>query len=454
MIASFAGVAALFGAGALAASPFKIDSHDDIVATAKTMAHDLMGLYQGNKTGEIPGILPGPPPNGQYYWWNAAVFWSSFIDYWHLTGDSQYNDLVTEGMLWQTGQNENFLPANWTASMGNDDQCIWAIAALDATDAGLPDPKDAPKWSTLATNVFENMVSRYQDEELCGGGLRWQIPLSNLGYDYKDTVSNGCYFNLASRLFKATGNSTYSDAAQKVYDWMVKIGYIDEKTWAIYNGGHTGENCTDINKALFSYPAAHIIQGASFMYNKTSGDAQTKWKSNLDNILDATLKTFFPNGIAFEAACEEKDTCTTDMISFKGVLHRFLAATTATAPYTAGKITPILTSSAKAAVNQCTGGDNGRMCGFHWGDVNGEYYISTTDGLGEQLSTLGAVESLLMVASNNGTGGAGGGSGSGNGNGSGSGSGSGEPGKPSSAGRMGAMGWWVAVAGLAVAFAL
>jgi mannan endo-1,6-alpha-mannosidase len=51
---------------------------------------------------------------------------------------------------------------------------------------------------------------------------------------------------------------------------MLKVGYIDAETSAIYNGGHTEKNCTNINHDLFSYPAAHIVRGASILYNRVS----------------------------------------------------------------------------------------------------------------------------------------------------------------------------------------
>ena len=44
------------------------------------------------------------------------------IDYWHHTNDSTYNDIAEEGILFQTGQNWDFMPANQTDGMGNDDQ--------------------------------------------------------------------------------------------------------------------------------------------------------------------------------------------------------------------------------------------------------------------------------------------------------------------------------------------
>ncbi|KAF5228107.1 hypothetical protein FOXYS1_16018, partial [Fusarium oxysporum] len=54
-----------------AQSPYSIASTADIKKSAKQLAADLITYYHGNDPGGIPGILPGPPPNGDYYWWEG-----------------------------------------------------------------------------------------------------------------------------------------------------------------------------------------------------------------------------------------------------------------------------------------------------------------------------------------------------------------------------------------------
>lgn len=41
---------------------------------------------------------------------------------------------------------------------------------------------------------------------------------------------------------------------------------MDDK-YNIYDGGHVQHNCTDINRAQFSYNNAVYILGAAYMYN-------------------------------------------------------------------------------------------------------------------------------------------------------------------------------------------
>lgn len=217
------------------------------------------------------------------------------MDYWHYTGDSTYNDLITSSMLFHTGPPLNaYMPENYTISMGNDDQGFWGLSAMLAAEIGFPDPPDdQPQWLQLAQAVFNTQVDPGRHDTVCGGGLRWQIPMSNIGYDYKNSISNGMYlhkqihrvfqcrrlsdnepccccagifFNLGARLARYTGNETYAHHARKTWDWMMAIGLMTPDG-DVYDGAHTGVNCTDVFKAQFSYNAAIFLQGAAFMYS-------------------------------------------------------------------------------------------------------------------------------------------------------------------------------------------
>ena len=53
----------------------------------------------------IPGLLTYPP----YYWWEAGAMFGQLIDYWYYTGDSQYNNLVKDGILHQIGDQANLV---------------------------------------------------------------------------------------------------------------------------------------------------------------------------------------------------------------------------------------------------------------------------------------------------------------------------------------------------------
>jgi mannan endo-1,6-alpha-mannosidase len=170
--------------------PRSCQSADNIRESARGLAYDLMLFYEGNKTGQIPGILPGPPTEGKgdYYWWEGGAMMGTYVDYWHLTGDSSYNSVVMEGLLHQVGENENYMPKNHTASLGNDDQGFWGMSAMLAAETKFPNPPaDKPQWLALAQAVWNTQADPSRHDETCNGGLRWQIPFSNAGYNYKNS---------------------------------------------------------------------------------------------------------------------------------------------------------------------------------------------------------------------------------------------------------------------------
>ncbi|KAI1808885.1 glycoside hydrolase family 76 protein [Daldinia bambusicola] len=383
-------IALLLTGDVVSAQTYQIDSDDSIISASKALAQNVMTYYHGNESGQTPGILPGPPPAGDYYWWEGGALWGTMIDYWHYTGDTTYNDLITQAMLWQVGPNKDYMPPNVTASLGNDDQGFWGMSAMLAAEVNFPDPpSDQPQWLYLAQAVFNTQADPSRHDTTCGGGLRWQIPFANNGYDYKNSIANGCFFNLGARLARYLNNQTYADWAEKTWDWVESVGLMDSD-YRIYDGAHVETNCTDINRAQFSYNNAVYLLGAAHMYNFTGGDS--KWEQRITGLLDATLRDFFKNNVAYEIACEEHMTCTTDMLSFKGYLHRWMTTMTQIAPFTAEKVLPVLKDSAQAAVKQCTGPPAGKTCGFGW--ASGTFDNSV--GAGQTMNVLGAVSSLLV----------------------------------------------------------
>lgn len=165
----------------------------------------------------------------------------------------------------QTGENNDFEPKAHTLSLGNDDQAFWAIAAVGAAERGFPDPPpDKPQWLALGQAVFNRQASRW-DDTACGGGLRWQVFSSNKGYDYKNTISNGLFFNIGARLGRYTGNQTYIQWAEKTWQWTIKMDLIN-KDYAVYDGAHIPE-CVVSSQIRWSYNAGVYLAGAAAMYD-------------------------------------------------------------------------------------------------------------------------------------------------------------------------------------------
>ena len=321
----------------------------------------------------------------------------TYVDYWHYTGDDTYNEEVMEGLTFQAGPERDYQPERHAASLGNDDQGFWGMSAMLAAEVNFPNPpKDQPQWLALAQAVWVTMAAPERHDNVCGGGMRWQIPPYNGGYDYKNTIANGCFFNIGARLARYTGNDTYAKHAEETWDWLWAVNYIDHDNWLVYDGAHDYANCTNIAEATYSYNPAILIQGAAFMYDFTK---DKKWEDRLDKLLDSALKRFFPKEIAKEYQCEDSITCNRDMVTFKGYMHRWLAQTTTIIPSLADKLRPILRKSAEAAIKQCTGGPSGRACGLRW--ESGKYFYprldkDATSGAGEAMNVFAAVSALLV----------------------------------------------------------
>jgi mannan endo-1,6-alpha-mannosidase len=238
---------------------------DSIKSAAGTVAYGMMSYYKGNESGQTPGLLPEP-----YYWWEAGAMFGCLIDYWHYTGDDSYNDVIMQGMQFQVGPHNDFMPPNQTFDMGNDDQAFWAMAALTAAETNFQNPPETePSWLSLAQAVFNEQIGRW-DSDTCGGGLRWQVFPANTGYDLKNSISNGGLFNIAARLARFTNDDLYAQWAAKIWDWMAVIGLIDENYNVFDNSEADRLNCTQLDRNQWSYNAGTMLMGASTLFNYVS----------------------------------------------------------------------------------------------------------------------------------------------------------------------------------------
>lgn len=369
----------------VAAIDLKIDDEDSLKEAAKIAAKGMTKYYTGYKPGDVPGNLPQP-----YYWWEAGAMFGALIDYWFYTGDKQYNNITEQAMLHQASDTENFMPDNQSRSLGNDDQAFWGIAAMAAAERKFPDPpKDKPQWLALAQAVFNSQAHRWRTDK-CGGGLKWQIFSFNNGFNYRNTISNGCFMNLAARLAVYTGNKTYAEWADKTWDWTRDIGLMSDK-YKFYDGKNDLLNCTDLNSIQWTYNAGVYLHSAAHMYNYTKGSQV--WRERIEGILKGLDIFFFKDtNVMYEVACEQRNSCKVDQRSFKAYLARWMAATTQMAPFTKDYIMPRLRASAEAAAKACTGGEDGKQCGLKWttGKFDGDL------GVGEQMAALEIFQSNLI----------------------------------------------------------
>ncbi|KAL1306787.1 hypothetical protein AAFC00_005448 [Neodothiora populina] len=366
-----------------------VTNSDSIKAASSQVAYGMMKYYTGNHTGDVPGNLPAP-----YYWWEAGAMFGHMVEYWYYTGDTTYNEEVTQALQHQIGDDSDFMPANQSKSLGNDDQMFWAFAAMSAAELNYPNPPDnEPGWLALAQAVFNEQALRW-DTLKCNGGLRWQIFTFNAGFDYKNTISNGGFFQLAARLARYTDNSTYSDWAEKTWDWFEGSVLFDQSKWQVNDGTSTDNNCSDADQLQWSYNYGTFLVGMAFMYNHTNGS--DVWYNRLEGLLNTTLTTFFPANmgdmIMVEITCEPLGNCNNDQRSFKSFLSRWLALTAQLVPPVYDRIFAYLRKSAIGAAGQCDGGTDGITCGHEWNTTTWD----GTYGVGEQMCAMAVINTILI----------------------------------------------------------
>lgn len=132
------------------------------------------------------------------------------------------------------------------------------------------------------------MVPRWFTHE-CAGGLQWQIFKSNPGWGYKNSISNGGFFQISARLAHATGNQTYFDWCEKIYDWMAGVGFIDA-AYNVWDGAEAKANCTPVDRSLWGYNPAVVLYGAAVLFNATGSEV---WAERTSGLLEACTNSFF-----------------------------------------------------------------------------------------------------------------------------------------------------------------
>ncbi|AMD19656.1 HCL495Cp [Eremothecium sinecaudum] len=369
-----------------------LDDPDSLRLATALLADGILDYYSGKDPGGTVGMFTNP-----YYWWQAGAAWGSILDYGFYMENNTYEGHLIEAMLAQVGERIDYVPAEQATTEGNDDQAFWGMTAMAATERNLTNPPEGqPQWLALAQAVFNTMASRW-DDSTCGGGLRWQIFKFNDGYDYKNSVSNGALFHIASRLARYTGNNTYVEWAEKTYDWMQDVGFIaDINGWHfVYDGAPVEGDCRNTSRLQWTYNHGLILSGCAYLYNYTGSDI---WHERTRNFLQSAVVFFDDDEILHEAACQGVgpdgvNTCNVDQRSFKAYFSRFLGLTAQLVPESRTQIMSWLRASALAAASSCSGGYDGHTCGMNWfiGHWDGVY------GLGEQMAALEVFQNLRCL---------------------------------------------------------
>ncbi|KAJ5675391.1 hypothetical protein N7462_008288 [Penicillium macrosclerotiorum] len=350
---------------------------DSLKTAAKTIATDMMDYYNNRDSKDIPGKFDGT-------WWEGGSMFMILIQYWWLTGDTQFNDAIQDGMYWQKGD-DNFFPSNYSQYLGNDDQVFWGLAAITAAELNFPERDGQPSWVSLAQGQLPR-------------GMRWQIWPYQSGYTTKNAISNGGLFQLAARLAYYTHNATYAEWAERIWDWSATTPLLKQKNWNIADSTTCETQCTDHGDWQWTYNYGTYISGAGYMYNYTNGTAE-KWKDGVDGLY-GTSAQFYPTkgynndggNVLVEITCEAVDKCDRNQITFKAYFTSWLAFLTTIVPGTSDQFMPKFKTSAQAAIKTCTAGSDGNLCGIKW-------YEQATDsstGLEQQMAVLGVLNAVMV----------------------------------------------------------
>lgn len=379
---------------------------------ASSIAAGLFGTYY-NATATT-GDFNQPEP---WFWWLSGSAWTAMLDYTVYTNDTTYKQPLLDALSENLGTGLDFGPAEQQSWEANDDQAYWAYGALTALEYGFEDVGEcvgagtgaqgtcANSWLSIAVNVFQDFVDRWNaDGATCGGGLRWQYTLGVKGYYYKNSVTNGGFFQTAARLARYTGNATYADWAVKIWDWSTAVGLIGP-AYNVFDGASDAgtDNCSTMVQDQWSYNVATYLHGAANMYayNGDNGISETQvvWSQRVWGLLGAANETFFSppsgnaTGVMYEQKCETTSSCTIDQTSFKSSLARWMAKTAILMPSEKDAIMNIMSTSAKAAARSCTDASGTMLCGMKWWTADG---FDGYNDFGSQLSALEMVQSLLV----------------------------------------------------------
>lgn len=298
---------------------------ESLIATAAQIAQTIRITFPNPSV----ALVPGP-----YYWWQSGIVNDALFTYGSATGDKQYEDLSKNTLYNQaTGANDFMMPD----AHGNDDQAWWALAALTAAENAVPVPEGSPTFLSMAQNVFNEQKARW-DTTTCGGGMKFKINPGEGGYNYKSSIANGLFFQLAARLAKFTGDSDALSWAEKSYDWIVSTGLIDGN-FNVYDGTDDSRGCVDLNHDQWSYNGGVFLYGAAVMASQSS---DSKWRDRTMGLLNAAQRNFVRNDALFETICEGEGSCNTDQVSFKGILARWIGATAVVFPGVKGPVVALL----------------------------------------------------------------------------------------------------------------
>lgn len=356
--------------------PIVFSDPKSVNSTLSALSENVMTYYDADR-GET-GVFNYP-----YDWGHSGMAWNTLIEYWSDTNDTQYQNLTRDALQHHRGNNSDIIMPAFVSGTNNERQGFWAMTMLTASERGFPET-DKISWLNVSENAFAVLATRWAPDS-CGGGMGWWSENRQLGYNFKDSATNGNFFNLAARLYRATGNSSYLDWSETVWDWSEESGLI--KNGSVYDGVDAQGECQVTTTNQYSSPSGAYIAGCAVLYEQTK---DSKWLDRATTVWEASKKEFFTNKIMYEPACfpQREFRCNLFYRLYKAMYAAHLGEA-ASVPELS-EIREYLSASARAAVDTCTVNDT---CTPDW--VNGK--VTEYHDMSEEAAVLAVVLQAARV---------------------------------------------------------
>lgn len=201
------------------------------------------------------------PENGLYtdFWWEAQL-WETVMDAYERTSSATYRDMIDDVYDGFVAYYPTF------ANNFNDDQGWWALACVRAFEI-----TSDSRYLDCAEDLFAIIWAEH--DSTYGAGIWWR----KSPHDQKNVATNATAAMTAARLYQATSDSDYLDAAEDLFDWVDTALHADGHVYDHIEGAGSGT----LVKWDFTYNFGVYIGAAVSLYEATST------ASYLDKAIDA-----------------------------------------------------------------------------------------------------------------------------------------------------------------------
>ncbi|GAA6000033.1 uncharacterized protein JCM10292_003591 [Rhodotorula paludigena] len=192
-------------------------------------------------------------------WWQTPVLGMAYANL-DLALGNHVNEYLIKDLLIK---NDGF---GWMIDDYIDDQSWWAMFALRGYQAYRNDT-----WLDMIQDINVNNT-RYWDDT-CGGGVLWLTYRPMI----KNTITNGLYFSILTRMYRFTGNETHFDFAMNTLNWWLEWAFdVDNgRVWDTITADYSGQSmreCTRSSEQTWTYNSGAFLFGLADLYYATGDD--------------------------------------------------------------------------------------------------------------------------------------------------------------------------------------